>query len=131
MRYYTVDEARAVLPTVITIVQRLRDAYVELRAMQATFLAHQRGASGDGNLLADPWADEAGPDRSGILTDQMENAARELDELGIELKDPARGLIDFFSLRDGEVVYLCYLLGEPALLYWHTLDGGFARRQLL
>ena len=116
---------------VIPIVQRLKDSYVELRAMQATFLAHQRGASGDGNLLADPWADENVPDRSGVLTDQMENAARELDELGIEVKDPARGLIDFFSVRGGEVMYLCYLLGEPALLYWHTLDGGFAARQRL
>jgi hypothetical protein len=42
------------------------------------------------------------------------------------LKDPERGLIDFYSEREGRVVYLCYLLGEPDLLYWHDLDTGFA-----
>ncbi len=32
---------------------------------------------------------------------------------------------------DGRLVYLCWKLGEPEVLYWHELDAGFAGRQPL
>ena len=130
MRFYTVAEARALLPRMIPLVTRIRDAYVELRALQAATAAQARGASGDGHLLADPWAEE-GDNRPETLNRQLQTARAELDRLGIELKDPERGLIDFWSTRDGETIYLCYLLGEPDLLYWHSLADGFAGRRLL
>jgi len=56
----------------------------------------------------------------------------ELVELGIELKDYSRGLIDFPSIRNGRIVYLCWQLGEPPMIeYWHEIDGGFSGRQPL
>ena len=51
-----------------------------------------------------------------------------LEQLGIEVKDPS-GLVDFRSLRDGEVVYLCWKFPEPAVSHWHRLDAGFAGRK--
>ena len=47
------------------------------------------------------------------------------------LKDPRTGLVDFRSVRDGRVVYLCWRLGEDRIRYWHDLDAGFAGRQPL
>jgi hypothetical protein len=130
MRLYTVEEARALLPEVIPVVEALRDAFVELRALQATVAAGKRGASGDGNLLANPW--EKDPENHAHALNTSARAAVErLAEWGVEVKDPERGLIDFYSRRDGEVVYLCYLLGEPDVTWWHTLGGGFAGRQRL
>jgi hypothetical protein len=128
MRLYTLAEARASLPEVIDIVTGLRDAFVELRALQANVAAQSRGASGDGHLLNDPW-DDSGENRMEQLNTIIQRAAMALDQRGIELKDPDRGLIDFFSEREGRVVYLCYLLGEPELEYWHDLQAGFAGRQ--
>ena len=55
----------------------------------------------------------------------------ELEELGVELKDISRGLIDFRSMMDGREVYLCWLLGEEEVGHWHELDAGFAGRQSL
>lgn len=130
MRLYTVEEARSVLPEVISIVTELRDAFVELRALQASIEVQARGASGDGHLLADPF-DGEGENRMEHLRAVVQRNAAQLDRMGIEIKDPDRGLIDFFSERDGRVVYLCYLLGEPELAYWHELHTGFAGRQPL
>jgi hypothetical protein len=130
MRRYTLEEARTVLPRVIPLLEQLRDAFVKLRALQSSFQAQSRGASGDGSLVADPWA-AGGEDRMEVLNRGLRSAAGELDSLGIEVKDPERGLIDFYSERDGEVVYLCYLLGEPDIAFWHRLAGGFAGRQPL
>ena len=50
---------------------------------------------------------------------------------GIEVKDPAIGLIDFYAQRGAELVYLCYKLGEPEVAHWHPLDDGYRGRKLL
>ena len=63
--------------------------------------------------------------------DRMKEYCRELEELGIELKDARAGLIDFPCWMDGHEVYLCWRLGEPEVAYWHELEAGFAGRQKL
>ena len=55
--------------------------------------------------------------------------ATELVELGIELKDPNIGLIDFPTLVDGREAYLCWKLGEPEVGFWHELAAGVQGRQ--
>ena len=47
------------------------------------------------------------------------------------VKDPVRGLLDFPSDRNGEVVELCWLHGEPEVAHWHRIGAGFAGRQPL
>ena len=131
MRFYTEAEARALLPAVIPVIEKLRTSFVELRALQATIAAESRGATGDGNLLADPWADEGGDNRVERLNRDLRSAAGHLSELGIEVKDPEKGLVDFYHQRDGRVVYLCYILGETDIGFWHELQAGFAGRQPL
>jgi hypothetical protein len=54
----------------------------------------------------------------------------ELHEIGIELKDYSRGLIDFPAMRDDHVVLLCWQLGEDEQIeWWHEVEAGFAGRQ--
>jgi len=48
---------------------------------------------------------------------------------GIEVKDLGTGLVDFYAMKDGELVFLCWQHGEPAVSYFHTLTGGFRSRQ--
>lgn len=130
MRLYTVEEARAALPEVIPIVRRIRETFLKLRAIQAAIASASRVAEADGALTANPW-DSGGDNRVERLNRRLRADAARLERLGIELKDPEIGLIDFFSERDGRVVYLCFKLGEESIQYWHTLDGGFAGRQPL
>jgi hypothetical protein len=62
---------------------------------------------------------------------ELEKAQAALDgitELGIEIK-AADGLVDFRSVREGEIVYLCWKFPEDAILHWHRLDTGFAGRR--
>ena len=62
---------------------------------------------------------------------QIGAAVAAIHELGGELKDPDRGMVDFRSERDGRVVYLCWLMEEPRVMYWHELDAGYRGRQSL
>ena len=130
MRLYTEEEARALLPEVIVLLERIRDGFRSVRAMQSLVAGDAKRVTADGNSTANPWAEE-GADQVTALHDRIQEAAATLERWGLELKDPDRGLVDFFSERDGEVVYLCYLLGERDLLYWHRLADGFAGRRRL
>ena len=106
MRYWTVEEARAYLPRLRELVERIRDAAV----------ARAR-VSGNGS---------AGPPAG------AGEAMAELAAGDIVLRDVATGLIDFHALGADDVVYfLCWRLDEDALAWWHLPDEGFAGRKPL
>ena len=61
----------------------------------------------------------------------IEAFRRELADLGIEMKDPGIGLIDFPSTMGSRPIYLCWRLGESEVGYWHEIHAGYAGRQPL
>ena len=63
---------------------------------------------------------------------EIEALLREVAELGIEVKDPERGLIDFRAKMRGREVYLCWKLDDgDRVSFWHELDAGFAGRKII
>jgi len=63
------------------------------------------------------------------LTHRLEEAVAGLRKEGIEVKDLESGLVDFYALHDGEVVFLCWQRGEAAVAFYHTLTGGYRSRR--
>ncbi len=57
--------------------------------------------------------------------------AQEILELGVEIKDFDKGLCDFPHMREGRVVFLCWMKGEDDIEWWHDIEAGFAGRQPL
>ena len=112
------------------MLERLRDAFVALRAASAFEAAQRRAALADGHPIEPPKASASESDKEALAATLHESTDL-LVAWDIQLKDPERGLIDFFHEREGEVVFLCYLLGEEDLGYWHRVDAGFAGRQPL
>jgi len=63
---------------------------------------------------------------------EIEALLREIAELGVEVKDPDRGLIDFRSKLRGREIYLCWQIGEgDHIAFWHDLETGFAGRKII
>jgi hypothetical protein len=65
------------------------------------------------------------------LSRRLDDATSSLHAEGIEVKDLLSGLVDFYALLDGELVFLCWQRGEPAVGFYHTLHGGFRGRRPL
>lgn len=65
------------------------------------------------------------------LVEDFHQVAKRLEEMGCELKDLDKGLVDFYAVRDGNLVYLCWKEGEEKVGYWHTLEDGFPGRKPL
>ena len=60
---------------------------------------------------------------------ELREVLEELTELGIVVRDPTRGLIDFpAQTADGRTYLLCWLDGEASIDWWHWPEDGFAGR---
>jgi hypothetical protein len=133
IKMLTLEEANAVLPQVRTILKSLRDLRDRVLRIQAQIeIEEMTGLGSDGRLT--PAAQNAVTvqmDEFQAHTNQFENLLEELYQLGAHLKDLNRGLIDFYSLRDEEVVFLCWIEEESEIQHWHTIEGGFQSRQSL
>jgi hypothetical protein len=122
-RLFTLDEANALLPQLRTLLTELRQAVEELITLEG-------GAEPSGEVRRNghhTGGDEVGRQRR--LQSTVTRLVGEVQALEVELKDPRTGLIDFSSLRAGQVVHLCWKLDEPEVAFWHPLDSGFAGRQ--
>ena len=120
-RSYTVAEADALLPELRERLVKIRDARQVL--FREAELVRER-------VVADGGGADAGReywDSTALLRAELERLAEE----EILLRDPETGLVDFPAERDGERVYLCWLLGEERVTHWHPLDTGFSGRRPL
>ncbi len=63
--------------------------------------------------------------------DDLEAEVERLAKEGIEVKDLDAGLLDFYALVGGEVVFLCWRVGEEEVAFYHSLTGGFRNRRPL
>jgi hypothetical protein len=120
--YFTLEEAQTVLAEVRTLVDEL----VELKQ-----ILDRKGY----DVYKHQYFGGMGPNGQKVFPPQMERLVAivaQLNERGIDVKDLDKGLIDFPCRRKtGEVVYLCYMHGEPTILSWHPVDSGFKGRQPL
>ena len=130
-RTYTVEEANALLPDVRRLVQAIVDCYQSLPELQeaARVADYKTSRPGAGPELEREYAQARRAMHDAELT-LAENALR-LERLGVALKDAQTGLIDFYSHRDGELVELCWKLGEPSVGHWHRIGEGFPGRRPL
>jgi hypothetical protein len=114
---WSVEEADAALPRVTEVVERVRSA-----ASGARDHARATGRSGGGNGHS--------PARPQALA--FAAAVEELAAEGIVLRDADRGLIDFPAVApDGRRYWLCWVVGEPSVAWWHWPEDGFAGRRPL
>jgi hypothetical protein len=57
------------------------------------------------------------------------SAWQEIEDMGAVVKDPRKGLIDFYGRVDGELVWLCWQYGEEEVSHYHGLEEGFPGRK--
>jgi hypothetical protein len=120
MQLFTVEQANRTLPLVRKIVE---DVVQQHRRWREAILELDLVAS---SLRADDPGDRATALERAVqaLAREIDGYKRELEDLGIQLKDPRLGLVDFPSEMGGRTVLLCWRLGEPEVQYWHEIDSG-------
>jgi len=59
---------------------------------------------------------------------EFDAAARGFTELEVLIKSIEAGLVDFYGVVDGRLVFLCWKRGESAVQWYHHVEEGFSGR---
>lgn len=54
---------------------------------------------------------------------------KQLMKMGVFVKDPRIGLVDFYSKHLSKDIFLCYQYPEESISYWHGVHEGYANRK--
>src|SRR4051794_37181147 len=111
MRVFTLAEANALLPQVEGMMRDLQEQHRRLSEMRRDYANAVQRTSSNGHTVEEKLRGQ----RQQIETaaESLNAAVQAVQELGCVVKDLAMGLVDFPGERDGQVVNLCWRLGEP------------------
>jgi hypothetical protein len=128
---FTLGEAQTLLPVVEALVRRaqaagLRAGELEVERQQ---LSHRIFLSG-GMHVDVSVAARRRAEREKAVQEARDTLA-EIDAIGVQVTDLEQGLLDFPAVMDGQMVLLCWKIGEPAINHWHTPEEGFEERKPL
>ena len=124
-RVYTLEEANAALETIRPLLEELSECKRGLDGVHEALLRLTPAQRENGHRLTAIGLEH----QMERLVDRLAHGIRELDVMGIELKDIEQGLIDFPAVFQGRVVFLCWRLGEDTIAWWHEISTGFAGRR--
>jgi len=130
MRTFSLHEAQAMLPVLESLLRASIESKQKIEGIEAE-LQHvqERIFLGGGTLLnVKLWA-RRGAERDKALR-KAKDAIAEINAIGVQVKDLEMGLLDFpCKVESGEIVLLCWKLGETAITHWHGLEEGYAGRK--
>lgn len=116
-RYFALTEANRALVLVKRIVADIVRRYARLGDLQEVL----ETASG-------PAAEDVRAELLDVI-ERLQTHLEELDDIGVELVDWSRGIVNFPAKVDGRCVLLCWQPGEDRITYWHEAEDGLAGRQ--
>jgi hypothetical protein len=122
-KLFTADEANQLLPELMPAVEDMLAGRAEILRLRPDLESTLDKAVRNGG------SPESGPLLEAF--DRVKTAIERIQTHGVLVKDVNSGLLDFPAVRQGEVVFLCWRVGEPSVAFWHSIDGGFAGRQPL
>ena len=128
-RTFTLDEAQDLLPVLESLLRTAIEGKKQAEATEAEFqaLAHRIFINGGMSLNVPQIAFKKAEREKAVQ--RVKDAMAEIDAMGVQVKDLDIGLLDFPCEVDGQVILLCWKLGEKAITHWHGVSEGFAGRK--
>jgi hypothetical protein len=128
-RTFTLEEAKSLLPVLESLLRTaiagkkvLEEVDAELQA-----LAHRVFLNGGMFLDVVPLARRKA--ERAKAEQRAKDALAEIDSIGVQVKDIDIGLLDFPCEVEGQIILLCWKLGEKSITHWHGTQEGYAGRK--
>lgn len=126
---FTLAEAQNLLPVVEGLLQRAIEGKQKAQAVEREMQQLHQRIFLAGGMQVDVAAAARSRAEQTTAMRRAQDAMQELDAIGVQVKDIDKGLLDFPCLLDGQIVLLCWKLGEPEIAHWHTVESGFQGRK--
>ena len=128
-RTFTLEEAQSLLPVLESLLRTAMNAtnLIEKDDAQQQELHHRIFLNGGMFLDIVPLARRRA--ERAKAEQRAKDAVAEIDSIGVQVKDLDIGLLDFPCAVEGQIVLLCWKLGEKSITHWHGTQEGFAGRK--
>ncbi len=128
-RTFTLDEAQSLLPVLESLLRTAiaGKALIEQVEAEQQALSHRIFLNGGMFLDIVPLARRKAERTK--AEQRAKDAIAEIDSIGVQVKDLDIGLLDFPCEVEGQVILLCWKLGEKSITHWHGTQEGFAGRK--
>ena len=126
IKVFTVERANSALPLVRRIVADIVAEHPRWKDLVSRYELAAAGARPEWGESEEQLALRREID---AVAHRINGFVDELTGIGCLLKGFEDGLVDFYGLQEGRLVFLCWRLGEDEVKHWHELDTGFAGRQ--
>ena len=128
-RYFTLEEARAMLPAVGRSIREAVHGKERYQAAETWLQELSQRILMQGGMTVDTDVAEAWKSQRETNAQALKSSMEKLEEAGVVVKDLDIGLVDFPTLYRGEEVYLCWRMDEDDIEHWHGVHEGFAGRK--
>ncbi len=129
MKTFTLDEAQLLLPTIEALLKQAMEAKAAAESVEEELQGVARRIFLAGGSMVNVAEVQRRKSALTGLVQRAKDAVEEIDAIGVQVKDLNVGLLDFPAYLDGEIVLLCWKLGEAKIGYWHEMEAGFRGRQ--
>lgn len=129
MKTFSLHEAQDLLPVLEGLLRSSMNAKQTLEEIDAEFESLASRIFVNGGMLVDVKSMARRRAEREKAVRQAKDALAEINAIGVQVKDLDIGLLDFPCNVEGEVVLLCWKMGEKTITHWHGLDEGFAGRK--
>jgi hypothetical protein len=129
MRTFSLSEAQSMLPILEGLLRKTIDAKSLIEEVDEDFEELSQRIFVNGGTLIDVsyWAKRKAEREKSLQT--AKDAVAEINAIGVQVKDLDIGLLDFPCSVDGEIVLLCWKMGEDKITHYHGIEEGFAGRK--
>jgi hypothetical protein len=131
MKTFTLEEAQSLLPVLESLLKRAVEGKLEAEKMESVLAELARRIYLSGGMKVDVGAVARQRAELEAHLQRVRESLAEIDSIGVQVKDIESGLLDFPCQIEGQVVLLCWRMGEAAIEHWHTVESGFQGRQPL
>jgi hypothetical protein len=124
---FTLDEATAMLPLVRSIVSDICQVFRSVTSRRSELhRLLRKGNRGAGRIYDDEMAESRADLQAEY--DQIWRFREELESLGIILRQPEEGLIEFPTTIDSQAAFYSWRLGESAVTYFRLANESSGTR---
>ena len=128
IRIFSLEEANNMLPDLSRRLEELRSMYARIMKEQDSLAVFE--LIGAKEVASAEHAEYLEKKRAtSALVSDFESKFRRIQSVGCWVKDVGRGLVDFYSVRNGRLIFFCWELGEKEIRYWHELNTGYSGRK--
>ena len=128
-RTFTLDEAQSLLPVLESLLRTAMNAKKVMEEADAEQQALHHRIFLNGGMFLDIVGLARRKAERAKAEQRAKDALAEVDSIGVQVKDLDIGLLDFPCKVDGQIVLLCWKLGEHGITHWHDTTEGFAGRK--